>query len=222
MEMSKTHHVKPSLDRAVERIDVLAGRLAHRFPSGCSRNLRYDAVGNVEWTPGFWVGMLWLAYEHTGDRKYRDLAEACLPSFRERLDRGSDVRTHDLGFLFTLSCVAAYKLTVHQDARSTALKAAELLAARYFEGGRIVQAWGRLDDPDERGRIIIDSAMNMPLLFWASGAKGDDRYRTIARSHLHQAVQHLVREDGSTVHTCYRRPGDRSISVCKNVAGVFR
>jgi unsaturated chondroitin disaccharide hydrolase len=201
--MPGIHPIELWLDRAVSRIDSLARRLARRFPSGSSRNLRYDAVENFDWTPGFWVGMLWMAYEHTGDRRFRVLAETHLPSFRERLDREPDRQTHDLGFLFTLSEVAAYKLTADPDARWSARKAAELLAARYFEGGRIVQAWGRLDDAQERGRIIIDSAMNMPLLFWAAKDTGNDRYRDIACNHLRQVIEHLIREDGSTGHSCF-------------------
>ena len=149
--------------------------------------------------------MLWLAYEHTGDPKYRDLAKAHLSSFRERLDRG-DVHTHDLGFLFTLSCVAAYKLTGSEDAMRSALRAAELLALRYFEKGRIIQAWGQLEDREHRGRIIIDSVMNMPLLFWAGAITGDDNYCRIARNHLDQVTRHLVRDDGSTAHTCFVDP----------------
>jgi unsaturated chondroitin disaccharide hydrolase len=199
------HDPDSCLDLVIGKIDALADRVALSFPSGSSQNRRYDAAGNFEWTPGFWLGMLWLAYEYTGDSKYRDLAEAHLPSFRERLDRG-DVHTHDLGFLYTLSCVAGYKLTGNENAKGAALRAADLLALRYFEDGRIVQAWGRLDDPEQRGRIIIDSVMNMPLLFWAGETTGDDNYGRIARNHLDQVVRHLVRGDGSTAHSCYVDP----------------
>jgi len=224
-------HLKAGLDRAVAKVDALASRFAldrdgaltrllhlarldsltgrgtPSFPSGFSRNLRYQAAGNTDWTPGFWIGLLWLAYEYTGDQKYRTLAESYLPSFRDRLNRGGPgVQTHDLGFLYILSCVAAYKLTGRTEARKIALHAANLLSERYFGKGRIIQAWGRLNDPDERGRIIIDSTMNMPLLFWAAAATGDETYSSIARNHLHQIARYLVREDGSTWHTYYINP----------------
>jgi hypothetical protein len=32
----------------------------------------------------------------------------------------------------------------------------------------VFQAWGALDDPGLRGNTIIDSLMNMPLLYWAA------------------------------------------------------
>jgi unsaturated chondroitin disaccharide hydrolase len=62
---------------------------------------------------------------------------------------------------------------------------------------------GSLDDPDERGRFIIDSAMNMPLLFFAAEETGRREYRDIAVTHLDQCVRWLVRSTGSTAHTCF-------------------
>ncbi len=201
------HDTQSLLNRVVDRIDTLSSHLSDHFPSGYSHDLTYKLVGNTEWTPGFWTGLLWLAYEYTGNATYRDLAEAHLASFQQRLDRGGpDVQTHDLGFLYTLSCVAADKLTGNQAARHLALRAADQLRLRYFEQGRIIQSWGRLDDPAHRGRIIIDSTMNMSLLYWASETTGDATYRRIASNHLHQCARYLVRHDGSTFHTYYVDP----------------
>ena len=57
-----------------------------------------------------------------------------------------------------------------------ALAAADHLMTRVLEPAGIIQAWGDLDDPRQRGRTIIDSLMNTPLLFWASQTTGDARY----------------------------------------------
>jgi len=193
-----------SLERALERIDRLASRVPCGFPSGYGQGNRYDRVENVEWTPGFWVGLLWLAYQQTGEQRYRRHAEALIPSFTGRLDAGgAATHTHDLGFLYTLSCVAAWRLTGCAEVRQLAIRAAEALAVRYWPTARIVQAWRSLEDPDERGRFIIDSAMNMPLLFFAAEETGRRQYRDIAVSHLDQCARLLVRPNGSTAHTCY-------------------
>jgi len=193
-----------SLKRALERIDRLAVRFPCGFPSGYGRGNRYDRAGNVEWTPGFWVGLLWLAYQQTGEQDYRRRAEALIASFSARLDTGgAGIETHDLGFLYTLSCVAAWRLTGSVAARQLAIRAADALAARYWPAGRIVQAWRSLDDPGERGRFIIDSAMNMPLLFFAAEETGRREYRDIAVNHLDQCIRLLLRSNGSTAHTCY-------------------
>ena len=41
-----------------------------RFPYSCTKGLKYPIIDNIEWTDGFWTGMLWLAYEYTNDKKY--------------------------------------------------------------------------------------------------------------------------------------------------------
>ncbi len=71
--------------------------------------------------------MLWLSYEHTGREEYRDAASAHVARFTERLDRGEDLDTHDLGFLYTLSCVVPWRLTGDEAARDAALRAADHL-----------------------------------------------------------------------------------------------
>jgi unsaturated chondroitin disaccharide hydrolase len=63
-----------------------------------------------------------------------------LPDFRKRLDDCLAIDTHDLGFLYTLSCIAAFKLLGDEYARQTALKAATLLMGRYYEKIGIIQA----------------------------------------------------------------------------------
>ena len=151
--------------------------------------------------------MLWLAYLRTGEQRFRAEAGSLLVCFRARLELGGPgVETHDLGFLYTLSAVAASTITGDGDAGALGLAAADRLADRYIEGGRIIQAWGSLDDPAQRGRIIIDSAMNMPLLFWASHAMGRQRLRVIASAHLDQLARCLIRADGSTIHTYFVDP----------------
>src|SRR5262245_22216478 len=94
-----------SLGLALERIDRLVHRFPNGFPSGFGSRNRYNRVGNVEWTPGFWTGLLWLAHQQTGEREYRERAMALIPSFAARLEAGGfGTDTHDLGFLYTLSC----------------------------------------------------------------------------------------------------------------------
>ncbi len=195
--------VEKAIDFVLERIDGNLGHFSDRFPAPSSVGCVYPAIGNTEWTSAFWTGMLWLAYEVTGFPKYRKAAENQLGSYRERIDNRIRTDTHDLGFLYTLSCVAAYRLTGDRKARDTALRAAGLLAGRFHEKAGIIQAWGDLHDPAQRGRMIIDCCMNLPLLHWASGQTGDETHAGIAFSHARRAMEHLVREDASSYHTYY-------------------
>jgi unsaturated chondroitin disaccharide hydrolase len=173
------------------------------YPPPNSRGQKYLPITNTDWTSSFWTGQLWLAYELTGDERFREEALAHLPDYRHRLDSRTATDTHDLGFLFTLSGVAAWRLTGSAEGRRDALKAADLLMLRYFEKAGVIQAWGDLNDPARRGRIIIDCAMNLPLLFWAADETGNPYYREAALNHLTKANQTLIREDASTFHTYY-------------------
>ena len=195
--------IQEAIDFVLQKIDGNLGPFSGRFPAPSSIECVYPAIDNTEWTSAFWTGMLWLAYEVTGSPKYRKGAESQLGSYRERVDKRIRTDTHDLGFLYTLSCVAAFRLTGDRTARDTALMAAGLLAGRFHEKAGIIQAWGDLSDPAQSGRMIIDCCMNLPLLHWASGQTGDGRYAGIAGSHARRAMENLVREDASSYHTYY-------------------
>jgi unsaturated chondroitin disaccharide hydrolase len=51
----------------------------------------------TDWCPGFYAGMMWLAFEYTGEAKWREAAER----YTRRLEpRKFDRDVHDLGFIF--------------------------------------------------------------------------------------------------------------------------
>lgn len=208
-----------ALEAAVSAATRAVGRLAEKFgvryPDDTTAAGRYplrpapDGLpegSNVGWTTSFVPGTQWLAYELTGDPAFRRSGEAHVESFEDRVTRRLELDTHDLGFLYTLSCVAPARLTGDDGARSAALDAADHLMVRFLEPAGILQAWGDLDDPAQRGRTIIDSLMNTPLLFWASEVGGDARFADAASRHVRQLRDHIFRADGSTFHTFYWDP----------------
>ncbi|MDR2479516.1 MAG: glycoside hydrolase family 88 protein [Treponema sp.] len=202
----------PSLERSFwqEALDFAAGKIranipafGSSFPAPASEGGVYPLIDNTDWTAAFWPGMMWLAWESSGDAVFRNAAEGYISSFRNRLDQRIMVQTHDLGFLYTLACVAPWRLTGNTAARTAALKAADLLMLRFYEKAGIIQAWGDLNDPDQRGRIIIDCIMNLPLLFWAAEETGNPYYREAAERHLENANHYLIRDNWSAYHTYY-------------------
>lgn len=192
-----------AMDGILKKIDENIESFEGGFPAPASKNGIYQVIGNTDWTSSFWTGMLWLAYEVTGSEKYRNAAERQLDSYQERLEKNICTDTHDLGFLYSLSCVAAYKLTGNERAKKLALQAADRLMDRYFQKAGIIQAWGDLADPGQRGRMIIDCCMNLPLLYWAYEMTGSRKYYDAACSHARQTVKYIIREDASTYHTFY-------------------
>ena len=85
-----------------------------------------------------------------------------------------------------------------EQAKRTALAAADNLMGRFQEKGGFFQAWGTAGDPKEY-RLIIDCLLNMPLLFWASEVTGNPIYREKAECHIRTAMAHVVRDDYSRI-----------------------
>ncbi|MEQ5993581.1 glycoside hydrolase family 88 protein [Enterococcus faecalis] len=191
-----------ALLHAVAKVEHLMEKFPEDFPSASTNDLLYQHKPNKEWTAGFFSGMVWLAYEVTNDQRYKQFAQKQTKSFRMRLDNRIATNFHDLGFLYSLSCVADYKLTGSEFAKETAVLAADLLAARFQENGQFIQAWSDLDDPEEY-RLIIDCFLNLPLLFWATTVTGDSSYAEIAQAHFKTAVATVIRPDFSTYHTYF-------------------
>src|SRR5205085_425898 len=165
----------------------------NRFPAPSSIDGKYPAIDNDEWTNGFWTGMLWLGWEHSFADRYRAAAEAQVASFVKRLERRVNIDHHDLGFLYTLSACAAHRLTGSKAARMAGIDAARLLLARFDPIARVIQAWGDMNDPAQRGRMIVDCNLNLPLLYWAANETGEQDFRDAANAHLDRAAEFLVR-----------------------------
>lgn len=169
------------------------------FPYAQSADYVYHPSHGKEWTDGFWCGMLALSYEYTKKKIFRDTLENLNKILKKRIEEKYEVNHHDMGFIYSLSNVAEYKLFKSETAKKTALEAAEHLIGRYHEKGEFIQAWGDIDDPASYS-LIIDSLLNLPLLFWASGVSGNVKYAHIAKKHLKTVLQYVVREDGTTFH----------------------
>ena len=201
MPPSPHSDLQAALTGSALRIQRHQGEFGHRFPTVGEGN-RYQLAENDHWLAGFWTGLLWLTFAVTGDRQLRERARSLLPSFVERLD-GQIHITHDLGFLYTLSARAQWQIAGDMAARDLALRAAQELAARFRPKGRYIQAWGRIGDPAEGGRAIIDTMMNLPLLFWAGQQTGDPSFSQIAMAHADTTRKHLLRSDGASYHTFF-------------------
>lgn len=172
------------------------------FIDSASTDGIYKPIENKDWTNGFWTGQIWLAYEFTSDPIFESAAMTQVDSFLERIEKKISVDHHDMGFLYTLSCVAAYKLKSDEKAKKAALMAADQLMSRFQPVGQFIQAWGQLGAP-ENYRLIIDCLLNVPLLHWTYEETGDKHYEKVALQHTKTALAHVIRPDYSTHHTYY-------------------
>ena len=57
------------------------------FPTEASEELIYYAMSNNGIFTGYWTGLLYLAYEVSGDKRFLSAAETQVDSFKNRLDK---------------------------------------------------------------------------------------------------------------------------------------
>lgn len=197
---------REALARCVERLRTLMPVVGLRNPKIGLPDLTWSYCGPYDWVVGFQSGQLWLALQLTGDPVFLNAARARRPVFAGIL-RNRHARDHDLGFQFSLSCVADHLMTADRQARRMALEAARALLARYHEEGGYIQAWnaraahGAMKPEFAAGRIIADTMQNLALLLWAHRETGETDFRDVARGHAATTARHLVRDDGTSFHT---------------------
>lgn len=194
-----------ALDIAVEIVRGNLKLYTYSMQNHSSIGNIYPQCANDQWTCGFWPGEVWLSYEYTGNDVFMYAAKIMVDSFYRRIVDKVEVDHHDMGFLYTPSCVSAYKLTKDLKAREAALLAADQLISRFQEKGGFIQAWGKLGAEDNY-RYIIDCLLNLPLLYWASAETGDGKYRDIALRHTATCLANSFRDDYSTYHTFFMDP----------------
>ena len=191
--------------KMMEKMAASIHRNEGKIPYTTDKNGVYDDKSADKdlmcWTNGFWEGILWLMYAQTGDSYYKNLGNR----MEEILDRlllgltkyGIDPLHHDVGFMWLLSSVANYRLTGNLSSRRRGMIAANYLSSRFNIKGNYIVAW---DGKEREGWSIIDTMMNIPLLYWAASETDYDRYRFIAMAHADKTMENLVRPDGSVVH----------------------
>ncbi len=133
------------------------------------------------WTSGYWPGILWYLYEYTQDeiwlqqaKKYTNFLEPNQETF---------YNMQDMGLTVYLSFGNGYKLTGNPYYKEVLLKSAEKLAELFNQN----DSHPHCNNPFSEFRVenhnsIINSIMNLNLLFWA-GKNGRPDIFEIALNH---------------------------------------
>lgn len=182
-------------NQCLVKVKRMSERLQDGFPH-VSKGGRYDNMQASWWTAGFYPGLLWLMYRDSAEESFRRYAEACEDQLDKPLLEYEKLH-HDVGFMWSLSAVAQYKLLGSNQSRKRGLIAASHLASRFNVKGGFIRAW---NGKNKEGWAIVDCLMNLPLLYWASETTEDPRFRWVAEAHADMAAQEFVREDGSVHH----------------------
>lgn len=197
-----------------------------RYPLGSGRDgVLHFARG---WTSGFWAGTLWRTSDLNAGRYSRWALAATLRHLgNERAD------THDLGFMYGHSSVAAYERTcpdadvrrLCERLRRSGLRAADTM----LEIARSAAVTGMIPTrrrgcsdclASHQSETLIDSMMNLRLLHWASRVTGRNRYRRVARRHAFNVARLLQRPDGSTAQSVEMSRIDGSVTAVHTHQGL--
>ncbi|MBC9915149.1 glycoside hydrolase family 88 protein [Chitinophaga varians] len=175
------------------------------FPRTTDKAGKMTTTSMYDWTPGFFAGSLWYAYELTKDPAMQQQAVR----WTEKLEPLQHfTQHHDLGFMMYCSYGNAYRLTGNNAYRDILVQGARSLSTRYNPVTKSIKSWNAFKswhgEQLYRYPVIIDNLMNLELLFFASKATGDTSFRHIAVSHAETAMRNQIRPDYSSYHVvCY-------------------
>jgi len=159
----------------------------------------WQKQNGYSWTGSFWVGELWQLYGRTHDDKYRKWAEL----WGSKLAGQELQQNHDAGFLYYYSSALGFDLTHDAALRSSAVLGAQRLEQLFNPKTQLIASWG-VDGDD----TIVDTMMNLQLLWWASDRTGDEKWRELAKKHALRTAEWFVRADGSTFQSVHYNPGN--------------
>lgn len=110
--------------------------------------------------------------------------------------------THDIGFILQPSLQKDWELTSNPDSLEAVLTGARSLASRYVPSARAIRSWDVLRQSDiaitsltDDCLVIIDSMMNLDLLYYASKLIPDPSLADIATTHARTVMQSLLRPE---------------------------
>ncbi|KAI9039692.1 glycoside hydrolase family 88 protein [Aspergillus affinis] len=182
------------------------------------------------WTSGFFPGSLYLILERLTRYQRTSIYRSSSPSDDEdneskilphhlqlsylcrwwtaNLHQNALKRdTHDLGFMIAPWAMKAWDLHHDAEAYNSLVLAAHSLASRFNATTRCIRSWDvcitnrySYTDVSTDFLVIIDSMLNLDLLFWTAHETNNAELYDIAVAHAHTSRRHHVREDNSTAH----------------------
>jgi hypothetical protein len=158
---------------------------------------RWMTTNGASWTSGFLGGLMWEAYQKNSRKPMRLNATAWTQSLSNQTAVGDD-----MGFRINLP----FKNLSGAASDATRLAAADAKLGQWDATVEMFRSSGgktHSANPAGDFAVLIDHAMDMELLYWASKKTGNTVYRDRATAHLLKLAQNYVRADGSTAQWGY-------------------
>lgn len=200
--------LRQSIDRTATTWELILGGSPESLSSNTGLGFFTEANNNsgewqkqegYRWTGSFWVGELWRLYATTHDEKYRTWAEL----WGSKLIGQEAHENHDAGFLNYYSAALGYDLTHDDKLKESAMRGAERLEELFNPKTQLVASWNVGGDD-----TIVDTMMNLQLLWWASDKSGDEKWQELGKKHAMRTAEWFVRPDGSVFQSVHYNPGN--------------
>ena len=203
VQKTRTEWAEKTAEKFHKKLREVRERSREKIPSEAVNGIHDNRTEHDDiywWTNGFWAGILWQMYRDTGEERYAQIAEYTEKMLDRALEEFIGLH-HDVGFMWLPSAVADYRITGNERAGRRGLHAAAILAGRFNPAG-FIRAWnnGKDQKEDNTGWSIIDTMMNLSLLYWATEETGDPRFEKTAMLHADTVLSNFIREDGSVRH----------------------
>ncbi|MDF2190371.1 glycoside hydrolase family 88 protein [Paraflavitalea sp. CAU 1676] len=205
---SEADFVKENFKYANKQLKTMlqeTGNKQNAFPRTINKAGKLVTTNMYDWTPGFFPGSLWNAYEYMEDTEMKTAAR----TWTEQLE---PLKTftghHDLGFMMYCSYGNAYQQTGNDAYKNILVQSARSLSTRFNPTTGCIKSWNTFKswhgNKTYNFPVIIDNMMNLELLFFASKVTGDTSYRHVAVSHAVNTMKYQIRKDYSSFHVvCY-------------------
>ena len=150
------------------------------------------------WTSGFYPGVLWYAYDITGNERWKNEAIQRTEVFE---DFQNITEHHDIGFMMFPAYGNGYEIGGEKEYKDILLNSAASLASRFNPNVGTIRSWSNKMHPRWKQHItIIDNMLNLELLFWAAKNGGDQKYYDIAVRHAETTMKNHFRKDLTSWH----------------------
>ena len=161
-------------------------------------------VAEDNWTMGFWPGILWYAYEASGNASLETAARG----YTEALGfiANQPAYDHDIGFIMFPSYGNGFRLTGDPAYKEAVLATAGRLAELFNPAVGTILSWPR-EVPNFGGHnTIMDNMLNLETLLWAAENGGDPAWKDVAITHADTTMRYNFRPDGTSYHVAVYDP----------------
>ncbi len=157
---------------------------------------KHEGPAWTYWCDGFLPGMMWIFKKHAApdSPESKFWLEQAIKYTKPLEPRKNDRDVYDLGFLFLSTYYRWYRMAKEPALREVLVEAGRTLAGRFKEKGQYLRSFVADNS------LMIDTMMNVGIIFYAARETGDRRLRDIAIRHSLTTRRVLVRGDGSTAH----------------------